>query len=101
MIEFIVWCFAIGGAWRIIQFFGTLKIGKLLFGLMLCYAASYMHDKNKVYHYKVKELANNTVFEIVDPKKLDESDTVWVNATTYKVDPADSVAMKCVIIKKQ
>lgn len=52
--------------------------------------------------YKVRELEKNTVFTITDSSALyQDLDTVWINMKTKKIDPNDSTAMKCVILKNK
>lgn len=100
--EFIVWVLLIVGICKIFTFFGTGKIFKLIWGIILCVAASFIHDHNKVTEYKVRELEKNTVFTITDSSStFSEGDSIWVNMSTNKIDAGDSVAMKCLIIKKQ
>jgi len=57
---------------------------------------------NTLHKYKVKELERNTVFTIQEQDTLYKvGDTVWVNTNTRKIDPVDSVAMRCVITNKE
>jgi len=51
--------------------------------------------------YKVRELEMTPVFTIKDSTNLlQPNDSVWVNLSTRRVDPADSTAMKCVVLER-
>lgn len=71
----------------------------LLFAKSLFIPKEY-NNKSK-YIYQVRELEKNTVFNITDSiGGFQTKDSVWVNMSKLMVDPLDSVAMQCVIIKE-
>lgn len=72
-----------------------------IFGIVFTFT-TYILKNSSTIEYKVRELEKNTVFIITDSSALyQDLDTVWINMKTKKIDPNDSTAMKCVILKNK
>lgn len=86
------------------RFFGMLLLmfASSVFGAVLIDDAAKIESLKEGRHlFKVRELEQNTVFTIKDSTNLlQPNDSVWVNMTTRRVDPIDSVAMKCVVLER-
>lgn len=86
--------------WAIFDNQPELGLIGIIFGIIIFFKLISNPNSNKV-TYQVKELENNTIFNITDTiGGYSKNDSLYVNMTKLMIDPLDSFAMKCVIIKE-